>query len=66
MLTYQTAAPVSDLVNGKLTQAGNNTTFDFGIGSEIAGSGAVAPNIAAQTATQYLAAQSEKRQVVQR
>ena len=59
-------AVTSDLVNGKLTQNAPSYTMDFGIGSEIGGSGSSAPERAVDIAQQYLAVQGEKQQVVVR
>jgi hypothetical protein len=65
LITDQTATPVSDLGNGSLTQnAATNNTFDFGIGSEIGGSGAAHPNWAQDLAQQYIATQIEEQRVV--
>jgi hypothetical protein len=64
MLTYETAAPVSDLVNGVLTQGALSTTADFGIGASIGSAGV--PDDPTSLAQQYLAAQAEAQRVVAR
>jgi hypothetical protein len=66
LITDQTAGPVSDLVNGRLTQNVSSMTFDFGIGSAIGGSFAVTPGRPQDLAQQYIAAQSESQRVVGR
>ena len=54
----------NDLVNGRLVSGGS--LIDFGIGYEVGGSGAVAPDDATSLARQYFTSQSETSRVVLR
>lgn len=63
---FAAKAFTSVLGSGALYSSSAVTGFDFGIGSEVAGSGASAPNAAADLAHQYFAGQSEQMLVVAR
>lgn len=66
LLSYQTGSPTNDLVNGGITQTAAPYSMDFGIGSEIAGSGAAAIDTATVLARNYIAAQTESQRIVSR
>lgn len=64
---FSTKAHSTDLTNGYIqSTSGALTSFDFGIGSEVGGSGAAEPDRAGDLAKQYFAGQSEQMLVVSR
>jgi hypothetical protein len=66
IFSVQNANPTNDLVNGAVTNTASPMAADFGIGSEIGGSGSAVPNRAVDLGGQYLAAQDETQRVVAR